>query len=77
MAQYLQALLERVVLCAQDCVQAAGLKPRDLTAIYLTGGSSALMPFQRALQAAFVGTPLVEGDMFGGVAAGLVYGAAG
>ena len=77
MAQYLQALLQRVVQCAQNCVQAAGLKPHELTAIYLTGGSSALMPFQRALQAAFVGTQLVEGDLFGGVAAGLVYGAAG
>jgi hypothetical chaperone protein len=77
MAQYLQALLARVVQCAQECVQAAGLQPSDLTAIYLTGGSSALMPFQRALQAAFGDTPLVEGDLFGGVAAGLVYGAAG
>eukprot|EP01041_Mallomonas_annulata_P028800 gene28800-50689_t len=56
----LHALLQRVVLCAQDCVQAAGVKPHELTAIYLTGGSSALMPFQRALQAAFLGTPLVE-----------------
>ncbi len=76
MARHLHALLQRVVRCAQDCVHQAGLKPQDLTAIYLTGGSSALMPFQHALQAAFAQTALVQGDLFGGVAAGLVYRAA-
>jgi hypothetical chaperone protein len=45
-----------------------------LAAIYLTGGSSALRPFQQALQAEFAGVPLVEGDLFGGVASGLAYG---
>jgi hypothetical chaperone protein len=44
-----------------------------LGAIYLTGGSSALRPFQAALQAEFTGVTLVEGDLFGGVAAGLAY----
>lgn len=34
---------------------------------------SALRPFQRALQAEFAGVPLVEGDLFGGVASGLAY----
>ena len=37
----------------------------------LTGGSSALRPLRQALQAAFPDTPQVEGDLFGGVAAGL------
>lgn len=32
----------------------------------------ALASFQQALQQAFAGVPLVEGDLFGGVAAGLV-----
>ncbi|HKO87188.1 MAG TPA: heat-shock protein, partial [Burkholderiales bacterium] len=41
--------------------------------IYLTGGSSALPPFQRALQQRFLGVPLIEGDRFGGVALGLAY----
>jgi hypothetical chaperone protein len=53
-------------------VAAAGLQPQELDAIYLTGGSSALASFQQALQQAFAGVPLVEGDLFGGVAAGLV-----
>jgi hypothetical chaperone protein len=70
---HLQALLARTVACARECVQAAGLAPQALDAIYLTGGSSALRPFQTALQAAFAGVPLVEGDLFGGVALGLAY----
>ncbi|RCW73922.1 Hsp70 family protein [Pseudorhodoferax soli] len=73
LADELGALLARVVACAQDCVRAAGIAPSELHAVYLTGGSSALRPFQAALQAGFAGVPLVEGDLFGGVAAGLAY----
>jgi len=74
MQEQLAALLERTVACARDCAQQAGVASSALDAIYLTGGSSALRPFQRALQAAFAGVPLVEGDLFGGVASGLAYG---
>jgi len=73
--QDLAPLLQRVVACALECTQAAGLQPGQLDAIYLTGGSSALRPFQAAMAQAFEGVPLVEGDLFGGVAAGLVYSA--
>lgn len=73
MRDHLAPLLSQAVACARACVQAAGLRDSDLDAIYLTGGSSALRPFQRALQAAFAQVPLVEGDLFGGVASGLVY----
>lgn len=69
----LASLLARTVACARECVQRAGLAESALDAIYLTGGSSALRPFQRALQAAFPGVPLIEGDLFGGVASGLAY----
>jgi hypothetical chaperone protein len=34
-----------------------------------------LRPFQAAMAQAFAGVPLLEGDLFGGVAAGLVYSA--
>jgi hypothetical chaperone protein len=71
----LAPLMQRVVACALDCVGAAGLPPGRLDAIYLTGGSSALRPFQAAMAQAFEGVPLVVGDLFGGVAAGLVYSA--
>ena len=54
--------------CARECVVRAGTAP---DALYLTGGSSALRPFQDVLRATFPGVPLVEGDLFGGVAAGL------
>ena len=74
--QALEPLLAQVVACAQECARQAGLlqgagAPRGLDAIYLTGGSSALRPLRRALQAAFPGVPQQEGDLFGGVAAGL------
>ena len=59
--------------CARDCVAQAGLAHTGLDAVYLTGGSSALRPFQQALSAAFAEVPMVEGDLFGGVASGLAY----
>lgn len=73
MREHLAVLLGRVVACARECVQRAGLTDDGLDAIYLTGGSSALRAFQSALQAEFPGVSLVEGDLFGGVAAGLAY----
>ena len=73
MQTHLASLLTRTVACARECVQLAGLRDEQIDAIYLTGGSSALHTFQRALQAAFPGVPLVEGDLFGGVASGLAY----
>ena len=73
MQAHLQELLARTVACARECVQRAGLTPASLDGIYLTGGSSALRTFQQALQAEFAGVPLVEGDLFGGVALGLAY----
>lgn len=70
---HLASLLARVVACARACVQEAGLHDASLDAVYLTGGSSALRPFQQALQQEFAGVALVEGDLFGGVASGLAY----
>ena len=69
----LHELLARTVACARECVQRAGLTDASLDAIYLTGGSSALSTFQASLKAEFKGMPLVEGDLFGGVALGLAY----
>ena len=73
MQTQLQDLLGRTVACARECVQSAGLSDASLDAIYLTGGSSALSTFKQTLQAAFAGVPVVEGDLFGGVALGLAY----
>ncbi len=77
MAGHLQALLARVGDCAAECLRrggrGGGAVPAAPDAIYLTGGSSALSPFQGMLRERFPGVPLVEGDRFGGVAAGLAY----
>jgi hypothetical chaperone protein len=73
MADELAGLLGQVVDCARACLRESGVPRPD--AVYLTGGSSALQPLQDALRQAFQGVPLVEGDLFGGVAAGLAYAA--
>ena len=71
---HLAQLLANTVACARECVQRANLPNGKPDAIYLTGGSSALRTFQEALQTKFASVPLVEGDLFGGVASGLAYG---
>ena len=71
MAEALQQALGQVVQCAQQCVQQSGLAAVDV--VYLTGGSSALRPLIDALRAALPSATLVEGNRFGGVAAGLAY----
>ncbi|HEX7890405.1 MAG TPA: Hsp70 family protein [Ramlibacter sp.] len=73
MAAGLAPLLEQVVDCAEECLRRAGVAPDRLDAVYLTGGSSALQPFQQALQRRFPATAIVEGDLFGGVGSGLAY----
>ena len=71
MVETLQQALAQVVDCAQLCVQRSGLASVD--AVYLTGGSSALRPLMAALREAMPIATLVEGNRFGGVAAGLAY----
>jgi hypothetical chaperone protein len=71
MADALQQSLNQVVLCAQLCVQQSGLSGVD--AVYLTGGSSALRPLMQALRTAMPDATVVEGNRFGGVAAGLAH----
>jgi hypothetical chaperone protein len=72
--QALHNALGQVVQCAVECVQQSALPSVDV--VYLTGGSSALQPLMDALRAAFPNARLVEGNRFGGVAAGLAYSAA-
>jgi hypothetical chaperone protein len=72
-AHDLRALLDDVVACGHECVRRAGLKPAQLDGLYLTGGSSALRPFQQLLRQAFPDSEIIVGDLFGGVASGLAY----
>lgn len=71
MQQALHESIAQVVQCAQSCVAKAGLQGVD--AVYLTGGSSALRTLIEALRAAMPQATLVEGNRFGGVAAGLAW----
>ncbi|MDO8448106.1 MAG: Hsp70 family protein [Rhodoferax sp.] len=71
MGEALAGSLTQVVQCALQCVQASGLAAVDV--VYLTGGSSALQPLVDALKAALPGATMVQGDRFGGVAAGLAW----
>ncbi|HWI77584.1 MAG TPA: Hsp70 family protein [Ramlibacter sp.] len=75
MGEVLDDLLAQVTACAQECVRRAGTTGQRIDAIYLTGGSSALSSLQQRLAAQLPGVPLVQGDLFGGVAAGLAYAA--
>ena len=67
----LHATIARVVQCALECVQRSGLPAVDV--VYLTGGSSALSPLMDAMRLAMPDAQMVQGDRFGGVAAGLAY----
>ncbi len=71
MAEAMRGAIEQVVACARECVAKAGLQQVD--AVYLTGGSSALRPLVAALRQAMPEATLVEGNRFGGVAAGLAF----
>jgi hypothetical chaperone protein len=72
-AHDLGGLLREVVACGHECVRRAGLAPGKLDGLYLTGGSSALRPFQQLLRGEFPQSEIIVGDLFGGVAAGLAY----
>ncbi|WP_092952101.1 Hsp70 family protein [Paracidovorax konjaci] len=73
LAEDLQAPLQDIVRCARGCLLEADLGSRGVDALYLTGGSSALRPLREVLASEFPGIPQLEGDLFGGVAAGLAY----
>lgn len=72
-ASDLSALLGEVVACGHECVRLAGLRAEQLDGLYLTGGSSALRPFQQLLRREFPQSEIIVGDLFGGVASGLAY----
>jgi hypothetical chaperone protein len=73
-AQLIEAGLEevqRIVQAARDTVQAAGNAPRDVGAIYFTGGSTGLAFLSNALAGAFSDAKPVFGDRLASVATGL------
>jgi hypothetical chaperone protein len=61
----------RIVQAARDTVQVAGVAPRDVDAIYFTGGSTGLAFLSGALAAVFPDAKAVFGDRLASVATGL------
>ncbi|MDE1180622.1 Hsp70 family protein [Paraburkholderia sp.] len=61
----------RIVQAARDTVQAAGVAPRDVSAVYFTGGSTGLAFLSGALAGAFPDARPVFGDRLASVATGL------
>jgi hypothetical chaperone protein len=62
---------QRIVQAARDTVQVAGVAPRDVSAVYFTGGSTGLAFLSGALAAAFPDAKAVFGDRLASVATGL------
>lgn len=61
----------RIVEAARETVQAAGIAPSEVDALYFTGGSTGLVFLTRALGEAFAGARPVFGDRLASVATGL------
>jgi len=61
----------RIVDAARETVRAAGIAPRDVDAIYFTGGSTGLGFLTQALAGAFPDAQPVFGDRLASVATGL------
>ena len=67
----LDADLERIVNCARETVEQAGLKPAQIDALYFTGGSTGLRLLADRIADEFPQAKAVRGDRFASVATGL------
>ncbi|MFV3127362.1 Hsp70 family protein [Niveispirillum sp. KHB5.9] len=63
--------VERLGAMTTDCLRQAGLKPDQVDAIFLTGGSTLLPAVRGAITGALPEARIVEGDKFGAVGLGL------
>ncbi len=70
-AKALQDDLGRIVQCAHETVQLAGLRTDDIDALYFTGGSTGLKLLTDQLEAAFPKARAERGDRLASVATGL------
>lgn len=61
----------RIVTTVQKTLDAAALKPADIQAIFLTGGSTQIPIVKDSILSMFANPNVVEGDMFGSVGLGL------
>jgi hypothetical chaperone protein len=64
-------LAERIAARIKICLTQARLKPDDIDAVFLTGGSVRLAHVRKAITKAVPKARIVEGDTFGAVGKGL------
>ncbi len=63
--------VDRVVARLHATLQAAGVKPHAIDAVFLTGGSSKIPLLRQHVSSIFPAAQIIEGDAFGSVATGL------
>ena len=61
----------RVTATVEQTIADAGLKAADITAVFLTGGSTVIPLARRSILSLVPQASVVEGDMFGSVGLGL------
>jgi hypothetical chaperone protein len=71
LVELLDDLLARLVRTGRATIAAAGLDAADVATLYFTGGSSGMRALRDAFAAAFPGSRVVVGDLFGSVVSGL------
>lgn len=54
-----------------ETLRQAGIRPEDITAVFLTGGSTAIPLARRSILALVPQAKVVQGDAFGSVGLGL------
>jgi len=67
----IHADVERVTATVAQTLSDAGLKPGDITTVFLTGGSTVVPLARRSILSMVPGASVVQGDVFGSVGAGL------
>jgi hypothetical chaperone protein len=63
--------VDRVAATVERTIADAGLKPADITAVFLTGGSTAIPLARGSILSLVPDAAVVEGDVFGSVGLGL------
>jgi hypothetical chaperone protein len=67
----IDADIERVVTTVGQTISDAGVRPSDVTAVFLTGGSTAIPLARQRILDLVPQASVIEGDMFGSVGLGL------
>jgi len=67
----IRAEVGRVTQTVADTLSQAGVKPADITAVFLTGGSTAIPLARHSILSLVPGAKVAQGDAFGSVGLGL------